>query len=74
MDYTELIEIRKNKVQELEGIFNSAKAEERKMSAVENTAFENVKKELEELDKEIEQKRNNEKNNITIIKKENNQR
>jgi len=71
MDYTELIEIRKNKVQELEGIFNSAKAEERKMSAVENTAFENVKKELEELDKEIEQKRNNEKNNITIIKKEN---
>ena len=49
MDYTQLIETRKNKVQELEGIFNSAKAEERKMSAVENTAFENVKKELEEL-------------------------
>lgn len=72
MDYAQLIEARKNKLQELEGIFNTAKVEERKMSAVENTAFEKVKTELEELDKEIEQKRNNEKNNITIIDKRNN--
>lgn len=67
MDYTQLIETRKNKVQELENIVNAGKAEQRKLSAVENSALENVKKELENLDKEIEQKRNN-KNNTIIIK------
>ncbi|MZQ50435.1 MAG: phage major capsid protein [Bacteroidales bacterium] len=71
MDYSQLIEVRKNKLQELEDIFNTAKAEERKMSNIENTAFENVKKELVELDQQIEEK-NNEKNNINIINKRNN--
>lgn len=68
MDYSELIETRKIKLQELENLVNTGKQEQRMLNDDENTKFEAMKKELENLDKEIDEKRNlNNNNNKNIV-------
>ena len=73
MTVLELIEKRKAKFEEMTNIVTVGQTEQRKLSAVETTAFENIKKEVEELDKEIDERQskdNNKKiNNINIINK-----
>ncbi len=71
MDQNELIEKRKDKLKELESIFSSVKLEKRKLSNVEDVAFNKVKDEIDELDKQIEEKRNIKNNKINIRKMEN---
>ncbi len=72
MTVVELIEKRKAKFEEMTNIVTVGQTEQRKLSAVETTAFENIKKEVEELDKEIDErqsKETNKRNNINIINK-----
>ena len=67
-DMNELIETRKLKVAELEGLLKSVKDEQRKMFTDEDEKFNAVNKAIEELDKQIEEKRSiNTKNNNKII-------
>jgi HK97 family phage major capsid protein len=70
MDLNELIEKRKSKLSELEEIFNTGKIEKRKLSAVEDKVFNEIKNEIEEIDKQIEEKRNA-NNKINKINKRN---
>jgi HK97 family phage major capsid protein len=69
MDLTVLIEKRKEKIGELEAVFNVAKIEKRKLSAVEDEAFNKIKTEINELDKQIDEKRNKNNNNKIITRK-----
>jgi len=72
MTVVELIEKRKEKFADMSNIISVGETEQRKLSAVEITAFENIKKEVEELDKEIDERQNkdnNKKHNINIINK-----
>lgn len=70
MDLNELIEKRKIKLEELESVFNSAKIEQRKLSTIENKVFNQIKDEITDLDKEIEEKRSK-NNKINKINKRN---
>lgn len=68
MDYNNLIETRKLKMDELEGIVSTGKQEQRMLNEDETTKFNILTNELKDIDKEIEEKRNtnNNKKNITI--------
>jgi HK97 family phage major capsid protein len=74
MDLNQLIEQRKVKLSELEGVLGKAKIENREMFTSENEQFDSIKSEIENIDKEIEEKRktNTKNNNVNIIIKKNN--
>lgn len=71
MTYAELIEKRNQLVTELESAITTGKAEERKLSAVEENEVNRLTNELSTLDAEIEQKQNNNKNTRNTKKMEN---
>jgi HK97 family phage major capsid protein len=71
MDLVQLIEQRKVKVAELEGVLVKVKAEKRKLDTDEGEQFEKLNAEIKSIDVQIEQKNKN--NNIITIKNTNKQ-
>jgi len=69
MDLNELLELRKNKKAELETILSNGEKEERKLNEVEDNQILQITKDIENIDKEIEEKRtgNTVKNNKIIM-------
>jgi len=72
MDHIELIEKRKSKVEELENLINAGKVEQRMLNEIETSTFESIKNEIQDLDKEIEEKRDLNNNKTKIIIKNTN--
>jgi HK97 family phage major capsid protein len=69
MDLNELIEARKQKLSELEGILTKGKDEKRELFTSENEQFNTIKNEIDGIDKQIDEKRKiNLKNNNSTIK------
>ena len=58
MDFNKILVIRNQKLAELCGIVEAGKVEIRKLSATESGVFETIKKEIEDLDAQLEQKQN----------------
>jgi HK97 family phage major capsid protein len=72
MDLTQLIEQRKAKLSELEGVLGKAKLENREMFTSENDCFNSINAEIQNIDNQIEEKRKiTAKNNIKIVNKKN---
>jgi HK97 family phage major capsid protein len=72
MDLNELIEKRKVKLQELEGVLGKAKEEKREMFTSENETFNAIDTEIKSIDAQIEEKRKIITKNNIIIKNTNN--
>lgn len=70
MDLNELIEMRKVKIDEMNSMSTVIETEQRKFSKIEEDVFENMKKEVESFDKQIDEKRN-QNNKINKRKMEN---
>ena len=75
MDLIELIELRKQKATELSGLVATAKTEVRKLNDVENEQFETIKKEITDIDAQIENReinvnknKNNMENRFSLLK------
>ncbi len=66
MDLVQLIELRNQKLKQLESIVNEGRIEQRKLSTVENERFNEITKDIEDLDTQINLKQKGEKRKTTI--------
>lgn len=68
MDLNELLEARKTKESELDSLINTGKSEKRKLDETETKKFNDLKAEIADLDKEINNKNNRKNKNHNIMK------